>query len=129
MAKDPVCGMFVEEKHDAIQHIVDGKGYFFCSTQCLNEFTAPEKELRKLKIVTAASIALTIPVAILTYIMLLPIEINNYVLLALATPVQFWAGWRFYKGTWDAIKAKASNMDTLIAVGTSAAYFYSAVVT
>ncbi|HJS68839.1 MAG TPA: copper-translocating P-type ATPase, partial [Nitrososphaera sp.] len=74
------------------------------------------------------SIALTIPVTILTYIMLLPMEINNFVLLALATPIQFWAGWRFYKGTWDAIRAKASNMDTLIAIGTSAAYFYSAVV-
>lgn len=129
MAKDPVCGMFVEEKPDAIQHTVDGKGYFFCSTQCLNEFTAPEKELRKLKTIVAVSIALTIPVTILTYIMLMPMEVNNFVLLALATPVQFWAGWRFYKGTWDAIKAKASNMDTLIAVGTTAAYLYSAVVT
>jgi Cu+-exporting ATPase len=129
MAKDPVCGMFVEEKPDSIQHTVDGKGYFFCSTQCLNEFTAPEKELKKLKTVTAASIALTIPIAILTYIVLLPMQVNNFVLLALATPIQFWAGWRFYKGTWDAIKSKASNMDTLIAVGTTAAYLYSAVVT
>ncbi|AFU59143.1 copper-exporting P-type ATPase A [Candidatus Nitrososphaera gargensis Ga9.2] len=129
MAKDPVCGMFVEEKPDAIQHTVDGREYFFCSTQCLNEFTAPEKELRKLKMVTAASIALTIPVVILTYIMFLPIEVNNFILLALATPIQFWAGWRFYKGTWDAVKAKASNMDTLIAIGTTAAYLYSTVVT
>jgi Cu+-exporting ATPase len=129
MAKDPVCGMFVEEKPDAIHYSVDGKGYFFCSTQCLNEFTAPEKELRKLKVVTSVSIALTVPVTILTYIMLLPMEINNFVLLALATPIQFWAGWRFYKGTWDAIRARASNMDTLIAIGTTAAYVYSTVVT
>jgi Cu+-exporting ATPase len=129
MAKDPVCGMFVEEKPDAIRHTADGREYFFCSTQCLNEFTAPEKELRKLKIVTGVSIALTIPITILTYLMLLPKEVNSYVLLALAAPVQFWAGWRFYKGTWDAIKARASNMDTLIAVGTTAAFLYSAVVT
>jgi P-type Cu+ transporter len=129
MAKDPVCGMFVEEKHDAIRHTVDGKEYFFCTTQCLNEFTAPEVELKKLKIITAVSIALTIPIAIFTYLMLLPKEINNYVLLALAIPVQFWAGWRFYKGTWDAIKARASNMDTLIAIGTTTAFLYSAVVT
>jgi P-type Cu+ transporter len=129
MAKDPVCGMFVEEKHDAIRHTVEGKEYFFCSTQCLNEFTAPEVELRKLKIITIVSIALTIPIAIFTYVMLLPKEINNYVLLALAIPVQFWAGWRFYKGTWDAIKARASNMDTLIAIGTTTAFLYSAVVT
>jgi Cu+-exporting ATPase len=129
MAKDPVCGMFVEEKPDAIRHTVEGKEYFFCSTQCLNEFTAPEKELRKLKRQVAVSIGLTIPITIFTYVMLLPKEVNSYVLLALATPVQFWAGWRFYKGLVDAIKARASNMDTLIAIGTSAAYFYSAVVT
>jgi Cu+-exporting ATPase len=129
MAKDPVCGMFVEEKPDAIRHTIDGKEYFFCATQCLNEFTAPEKELRKLKRQVAVSIGLTIPITILTYVMLLPREWNSYVLLALTTPVQFWAGWRFYKGTLDAIKARASNMDTLIAIGTSAAYFYSAVVT
>lgn len=129
MAKDPVCGMFVEEKHDAIRHTVEDKEYFFCSTQCLNEFIAPEVELKKLKTITIVSIALTIPIAIFTYVMLLPKEINNYVLLALAIPVQFWAGWRFYKGTWDAIKARASNMDTLIAIGTTTAFLYSAVVT
>jgi Cu+-exporting ATPase len=50
-------------------------------------------------------------------------------MLALATPLQFWIGWRFYRGLWDGIKAKASNMDTLIAIGTTAAYLYSAVVT
>ena len=129
MAKDPVCGMFVEEKPDAIRHSVDGKEYFFCSTQCLNEFTAPERELNKLKTITRVSIALTIPIVLFTYVMLLPKEINNYILLALAIPVQFWAGWRFYKGTWDAIRAKASNMDTLIAVGTTAAFLYSTIVT
>lgn len=129
MAKDPVCGMYVEEKQDTISHAAEGRKYFFCSTQCLNEFTAPEVELRKLKTIIAVSIALTIPIAVLTYIMLLPKEINNYVLLALTVPVQFWAGLRFYRGTWDAIKARASNMDTLIAIGTTAAFLYSAVVT
>ena len=50
-------------------------------------------------------------------------------MLALATPIQFWIGWRFYRGMWDGIKARASNMDTLIALGTTAAYVYSAAVT
>ncbi len=45
--------------------------------------------------------------------------------LALATPVQFYAGWPFYKGAWKVAKHRASDMNTLIAVGTSAAYFYS----
>ena len=50
---------------------------------------------------------------------------NRYLLWALATPVQFWAGWQFYKGMWGALKHKTANMNTLIAVGTSAAYLYS----
>jgi Cu+-exporting ATPase len=50
-----------------------------------------------------------------------------YLLWALATPVQFWAGWRFYKGAWGALRHKTADMNTLIAVGTSAAYFYSMV--
>ena len=75
--------------------MVEGKEYFFCSTQCLNEFTAPEAELKKLKIMTVVSIALTIPIAIFTYLMLLAKEINKYVLLGLSIRVQFWAGWRF----------------------------------
>jgi len=50
-----------------------------------------------------------------------------YLLWALATPVQFWAGWRFYRGAWGALRHRTADMNTLIAVGTSAAYFYSAV--
>ncbi len=50
---------------------------------------------------------------------------NHYLLWALATPVQFWAGWQFYRGMWAGLKHKRANMNTLIAVGTSAAYFYS----
>jgi Cu+-exporting ATPase len=48
-----------------------------------------------------------------------------YLLWALATPVQFWAGLQFYKGTWAALKQRRADMNTLIAVGSSAAYFYS----
>jgi len=50
-----------------------------------------------------------------------------YLLWALATPVQLWAGWRFYWGAWGALKHRTADMNTLIAVGTSAAYFYSMV--
>jgi Cu+-exporting ATPase len=51
----------------------------------------------------------------------------GYILWVLATPVQFWAALRFYKGAWGAIKHRRADMNTLIAVGTSAAYFYSVV--
>ena len=140
MAKDPVCGMFVEEKPQTIQYTKDGRTYYFCSNQCLNEFTQPEKELRKLKTYVAISIALTIPIVFLSLPHMFPAQLGhlfpmeimnytNYIMLALATPLQFWIGWRFYRGLWDGIRAKASNMDTLIAIGTTAAYLYSAVVT
>ena len=140
MAKDPVCGMFVEEKPDSIRYKKDGRVYYFCSKQCLNEFTQPEKELRKLKMYFAISVALTTPIVIFSLPHMLPTQFsalfpmgvmhyNNYIMLVLATPLQFWIGWRFYRGLWDGIRARASNMDTLIAIGTTAAYLYSAVVT
>ena len=130
MAKDPICGMFVEEKSSSIKHTSgEGVNYYFCSSGCLDEFTAPEKEMKRLKIQVTTSIILCIPIIALTYIDFLPETMNNFILLALATPVQFWIGWRFYKGFWDSVKAKAANMDTLIAIGTSAAYFYSLIVT
>jgi P-type Cu+ transporter len=139
MAKDPICGMFVEENETSIHHTKDGITYYFCSTQCLNEFLEPEKALKKLKIHVTISIALTIPIIILSLPHMIPqighvfpmemMEYTNYILLALATPIQFWIGWRFYRGFWDGVKARASNMDTLIAIGTTAAYLYSAIVT
>ena len=52
---------------------------------------------------------------------------KEYLLWALATPVQFWAGLRFYRGAWGALRHRTADMNTLIAVGTSAAYFYSMV--
>ncbi|MGH7274636.1 MAG: copper-translocating P-type ATPase, partial [Nitrospiria bacterium] len=55
---------------------------------------------------------------------------SNYIWLFLfATPVQFIGGWQFYKGTLDAVKARQANMDSLIAVGTSAAWLYSSLYT
>ncbi len=52
-------------------------------------------------------------------------DLLNWIFLALATPVQFYAGRDFYIHAWKALKARTANMDTLIALGTSAAYFYS----
>jgi Cu+-exporting ATPase len=49
--------------------------------------------------------------------------------LALATPVQFWIGWRFYDGGWKALRGGGANMDVLVALGTSAAYAFSLIVT
>jgi P-type Cu+ transporter len=53
----------------------------------------------------------------------------RWVQFALATPVQFWIGQRFYVGAWHALRGGGANMDVLVALGTSMAYLYSAVVT
>ena len=55
--------------------------------------------------------------------------VANVVFLALTTPVQFWAGSRFYRSAWSAARLRTSNMNTLVAIGTSTAFFYSVAVT
>ncbi len=52
-------------------------------------------------------------------------DLWNWIFLFLATPVQFFSGRDFYINAWKALKARTANMDTLIAMGSSAAYFYS----
>jgi P-type Cu+ transporter len=49
----------------------------------------------------------------------------NYLFWVLATPVQFYVGWDYYTGAYKALRNGAANMDVLVAIGTSAAYFYS----
>ncbi len=131
MAKDPVCGMYVDEKKAKFSTEQEGFTYYFCSENCLKEFLRPQAEMRKLKFVATFSIALGALTLFFEYIY--PVNlfgISNYFLLfLLATPVQFIGGWRFYKGTLDAIRAKAANMDSLIAIGTTAAWVYSTIFT
>ena len=129
MAKDPVCGMFVEEKKAPARQKIDGTEYFFCSKNCLNEFIAPEKELANLKKIVIIGVALTVPIALLTWFSILPDQINRYVLFSLSLPIQLWIGLRFYRGTIEAFKHRTTNMDVLIAMGTSAAWIYSTLVT
>lgn len=90
-----------------------------------------EKEMNELKNLFFISALLTLPIFLIS----MPFEwlgvyvpYKNIVLLILATPVQFFVGYRFYKGAFIALKNMTANMDTLIAIGTSAAYFYSLLV-
>jgi len=56
-------------------------------------------------------------------------ELPRWLQLALATPVQFWIGWRFYDGAFKALRGGGANMDVLVALGTSMAWGFSTVVT
>ena len=82
----------------------------------------------RLRLVVAA--ALTVPLLLglarMTFAPWLPAFLTDpLVQLALATPVQLWAGWQFYAGAWSALRHRTADMDTLIAVGTTAAFGYS----
>ena len=69
--------------------------------------------------VLAAGAALTLPLLVA---MALDAMLPGWLQFALATPVQFWLGARFYRGAWSAMRARSGNMDLLVALGTSAAY-------
>jgi len=86
---------------------------------------AGQRELRSIR---NRFIFATIFAALIMALMWVPSLLGKpYLLWALATPVQFWTGWRFYRGAWGALRHRTTDMNTLVAVGTSAAYFYSVV--
>jgi Cu+-exporting ATPase len=86
-----------------------------------------DAELRRLFYTLCASIVLTAPLVGQMIAMTLGIAFHlpPWVELALATPVQFIVGARFYRGAWNALKNRSGNMDVLVVMGTSAAYGYS----
>jgi len=129
MAKDVVCGMYVDENKTPFKIEQDGIMYYFCSDNCLKTFLKPQVEMKKLKYVAIFSLVIGSLTALFEYVYMIDwFGIPNYIwLFLLATPVQFIGGWRFYLGTRDAIKAKQANMDTLIAIGTTAAWVYSTI--
>src|SRR5256885_2849921 len=73
--------------------------------------------------------ALSVPVMLLGMSEHLGLPVSQtasfWLQLLLTTPVQFWAGWQFYKGAWAVARHGTTDMNTLIALGTSAAYGYS----
>ncbi|OHA63955.1 MAG: copper-translocating P-type ATPase [Candidatus Wildermuthbacteria bacterium RIFCSPHIGHO2_01_FULL_47_27] len=129
MAKDIVCGMYVNEAKTPFQLEQEGQKYFFCSSNCLETFLKPQKESQSLLRFAIFSLGLGTLTAIFEYIYKISwLGLPNYIwLFFLATPVQFIGGWRFYRGTVDAVKARQANMDSLIAIGTSAAWIYSTI--
>jgi Cu+-exporting ATPase len=121
--------MYVDEKTATITRTIRGTNWYFCSETCARTFTKPEAEIKRLKLLFVVGLVLTAPTAFLSWVPLLPAGVNNYVLFVLDTPIQFLVGWRFYRGAYDAIRNRMGNMDLLIAIGTSAAWLYSTIVT
>ncbi|MCZ8522830.1 MULTISPECIES: heavy metal translocating P-type ATPase [Paenibacillus] len=92
-----------------------------------------EEEIRRHKRKLAVSAVLSLPLlwamvghfSWTSFIWAPEIFMNPWFQLALATPVQFWIGGPFYTGAYKALRNRSANMDVLVALGTSAAYFYS----
>jgi P-type Cu+ transporter len=88
------------------------------------------REARDLLVRSMVSIAVALGIMALMLVgRAMPMEQLNLLALVPATVVQFWAGGRFYRAAWRAARHGAANMDTLIAVGTTAAWGYSTVIT
>lgn len=101
------------------------------------ERKARQAEIAKQRHLLTLGLVFTIPLFLLSMARdfgLLPPQIAeaawlNWLFLALATPVQFYIGWDYYVGSYKALRNGSANMDVLIAMGSSAAYFYSIPVT
>jgi Cu+-exporting ATPase len=99
------------------------------------EKEARERELSEIRNKLIVSSVLSALVLIgsfqdmLPFVTILPRRTMWFILFLLATPVQFWAGRHFYQNAWASIKHGSTNMNTLVVVGTSAAYGYSVVLT
>jgi Cu+-exporting ATPase len=97
------------------------------------EQTARSAERNKLKrrfmfgaIVTSILVIGGLPMMTGLHFPWIPMWLHHPLLqLVLTTPIQFWSGESFYTGAWKAFKRRTATMDTLVALGTSAAFFYS----
>lgn len=92
------------------------------------EKEARQKEIKTLKLLFIISVILSVPLFSAMFFHMAGIHTiltNGYFQLILATPVQFIVGYRFYRGAYHSLRGGGANMDVLVAMGTSAAYFYS----
>lgn len=95
-----------------------------------NQYSNKDKRLKKqlTKLVIAAILSIPLLATMLVHLFHMPLPsifMNPWFQFILATPVQFIIGWQFYKGAYKNLKNGSANMDVLVALGTSAAYFYS----
>ena len=118
-----------------LEKAVEGAGYGVVRGAWSSAEDSREREYRKLEADFLLAAVLTVLILVGSVPMMLGLEPPismmwlKVLLLALATPVQFWAGRRFYRGAWGALEHGQANMNTLVVMGTSAAYLYSAVAT
>ncbi len=114
---------------------MEGAGYVLRESDAAAGGPTPEeqhaRDLRTLRTKFIASVAVGVALMLLSFFP--PSFLTQrelwFAMFVIATPIQFWAGRQFYRGAWASLKHRTSDMNTLIAVGTSTAYLYSAAVT
>lgn len=97
-----------------------------------SELVSQSSQSHKIRFIVSAVLAFPLLMTMFAHfnVLTLPdILLNPWFQLILATPIQFVIGWPFYRGAYKSIKNRGANMDVLVALGTSAAYFYSLVET
>lgn len=109
-----------------ISNAVTGAGYkAIMDNSSTSKDEEKEKEIKDLKLKVVISSVLSFFIFIGSFPEWFGINVDPIILLILTTPVQFWVGKDFYLATWSGLRNRAASMDTLISIGTTAAYLYS----
>jgi Cu+-exporting ATPase len=137
---DGLIGVIKDAGYDAAPRVEEASGPDARDTQREMQKAYYDKQRRLLIFSASLSIPLLFIAMIPPFMMAIPTfvaglfgitsaagieQVSKYMQLALAAPVQFYAGAQYYRGFWNALKQRTGNMDSLIAIGTSAAFFYS----
>jgi len=134
--RDPICGMDVDTE-TALSAKIGDRTYYFCSQQCLDVYTAPERELKAMQrrvtftlagAVAALSLKILTLFSLITAIMYLDIvgglRIYDIAIFIVSTPIVWIAGYRIYKGAYQSLRNRNINMDVLVTVGVLAGWIY-----
>jgi Cu+-exporting ATPase len=136
IVRDPVCGMDVDTE-TALKAKIGDRTYYFCSQQCLDVYTAPERELKAMQRRVAFTLAGAIAALGLKVITLFGLiatimyfevvgglRIYDIAIFIVSTPIVWIAGYRIYKGAYQSLRNRNINMDVLVTVGVLAGWIY-----
>ena len=136
IVRDPVCGMDVDTE-TALRAKIGDRTYYFCSQQCLDVYTAPERELKAMQRRVAFTLAGAIAALGLKVITLFGLiatimyfevvgglRIYDIAIFIVSTPIVWIAGYRIYKGAYQSLRNRNINMDVLVTVGVLAGWIY-----
>ena len=137
--RDPVCGMDVDTE-TALSAKIGDRTYYFCSQQCLDVYTAPERELKAMKrrvAVTLIGVVAALGLRVLTLFGLVAaimyfdiaggLRVYDIAIFIVSTPVVWIAGFRIYKGAYLSLRNRNVNMDVLVTAGVLAGWIYGVI--